>query len=161
MTLSPLALRFLGAATTLLALTACHSPGQAQTTQTQINQTQAAQVTQASTQSAQTAPPSRSRASSTDPVSGLPWIDQSALPAQGQQTYRLIGNGGPFPYSRDGIVFQNREGVLPRRARGTYHEYTVKTPGSSDRGARRIICAAFPECYYTADHYASFDRIRP
>ncbi len=85
----------------------------------------------------------------------------SALPTQGQQTYRLIENGGPFPYSRDGVVFQNRERILPSRSQGTYHEYTVKTPGSSDRGARRIICALFPECYYTADHYASFQRIRP
>jgi ribonuclease T1 len=93
-------------------------------------------------------------------------MNVAALPTQGQQTYRLIQTGGPFPYSRDGVVFQNREGVLPSRSRGTYHEYTVKTPGSGDRGARRIICATppvstGPECYYTADHYASFQRIRP
>lgn len=88
-------------------------------------------------------------------------MNVTSLPNQGQQTYRLIQTGGPFPYSRDGVVFQNREGVLPSRSRGTYHEYTVKTPGRSDRGARRIICAALPECYYTADHYVSFQRIRP
>jgi len=158
MKFSPLALRFLGAAATLLALTACHPPGQAQTNQTQASQTTQTQGNQPQVTRSQT---SSSRASSTDPVSGLNWIDRSALPTQGQQTYRLIGNGGPFPYSRDGVVFQNREGILPRRSRGTYHEYTVKTPGSSDRGARRIICALFPECYYTADHYASFQRIRP
>jgi len=63
------------------------------------------------------------------------------------------------------VTFQNREGTLPRRPRGTYHEYTVRTPGSSDRGARRIVCATPPaqagtECYYTADHYATFGRIR-
>lgn len=146
-----------------MALTACHSPGQA--TQTQSPQTQARQTTQT-----QTAPTHATRppagVSGTDPASGLDWIAVSRLPPQGQQTYRLILNGGPFPYARDGVAFQNREGVLPRRSwgaysQGTYHEYTVKTPGSSDRGARRIVCAALPECYYTGDHYASFLRIRP
>ena len=97
----------------------------------------------------------------TDPVSGLRWIRVTELPAQGQQTYRLILSGGPFPYARDGVVFQNRERVLPSRSRGSYHEYTVQTPGSRDRGARRIVCARLPECYYTGDHYATFQRIRP
>ena len=100
-------------------------------------------------------------ASGTDPASRLDWTPVSGLPPQGQQTYRLILSGGPFPYARDGVAFQNREGVLPRRSRGAYREYTVRTPGSSDRGARRIVCAALPECYYTGDHYASFQRIRP
>lgn len=86
------------------------------------------------------------------------------LPPEAQQTERLIRSGGPFPYAKDGSVFGNRERLLPIQARGHYREYTVKTPGSSDRGARRIVCggrpATAPEvCYYTADHYASFKRI--
>jgi ribonuclease T1 len=85
------------------------------------------------------------------------------LPVEGQQTYTLIFKGGPFRYEKDGSVFGNRERLLPRHPRGFYLEYTVKTPGSRDRGARRIVCggpARTPEaCYYTADHYASFRRI--
>ncbi|MFF9090858.1 ribonuclease domain-containing protein [Streptomyces sp. NPDC014991] len=82
------------------------------------------------------------------------------LPSQAYTTLRLIDQGGPFPYSQDGTVFQNREGVLPRQTSGYYHEYTVKTPGSSTRGARRVITGkAYDEDYYTADHYASFDLI--
>jgi ribonuclease T1 len=86
------------------------------------------------------------------------------LPEQARQTEQLIRRGGPFPYSKDGTVFGNRERLLPRHKRGYYREYTVKTPGSRDRGARRIVCGgerpAAPEaCYYTADHYASFKRI--
>ena len=76
----------------------------------------------------------------------------------------LIRSGGPFPFAKDGSVFGNREKLLPRQNRGHYREYTVKTPGSQGRGARRIVCggaeAAKPQaCYYTADHYASFRRI--
>jgi ribonuclease T1 len=86
------------------------------------------------------------------------------LPAEARQTEQLIRAGGPFPHAKDGSVFGNRERQLPRQARGYYREYTVKTPGARDRGARRIVCggrvAAAPEaCYYTADHYASFKRI--
>ena len=87
----------------------------------------------------------------------------TALPPQGRETYRLIHVGGPFPYNKDGAVFGNRERLLPSRQRGYYREYTVKTPGSRDRGARRIVCggpARMPDaCYYTSDHYASFSRI--
>jgi ribonuclease T1 len=83
------------------------------------------------------------------------------LPPEGVRTYRAIRSGGPFPYSKDGTVFVNREQLLPSRARGFYREYTVPTPGAPDRGARRIVCGGAkrtaPEaCYYTADHYASF-----
>ncbi len=85
----------------------------------------------------------------------------SALPIQAQQTVARIRVGGPFPYARDGIVFVNREGVLPRQRNGYYHEYTVSTPGESDRGPRRIIAGGSGELYYTADHYASFQRIDP
>lgn len=83
------------------------------------------------------------------------------LPTEGVRTYRAIRAGGPFRHEKDGSVFGNRESRLPARARGFYREYTVPTPGSSDRGARRIVCGGArptaPEaCYYTADHYASF-----
>jgi ribonuclease T1 len=88
------------------------------------------------------------------------------LPVEAQQTHRLILAGGPFPYSKDGTVFGNRERLLPPQARGYYREYTVKTPGARNRGARRIVCGGKPPtqpeaCYYTADHYASFRRITP
>lgn len=82
------------------------------------------------------------------------------LPSEGRDTLRLIRQGGPFPYSRDGGVFGNYERILPKQARGYYHEYTVKTPGARNRGARRIVCGPLPECYYTADHYKNFKRIR-
>ena len=81
------------------------------------------------------------------------------LPKEAQQTLALISRGGPYPYSRDGAVFANREGRLPPASRGTYREYTVKTPGGSDRGARRIIAAGGVRFWYTADHYRSFRRI--
>ena len=92
-------------------------------------------------------------------------ISLSELPAQAQETHRLILAGGPFPYAKDGVVFGNRERLLPRKARGFYREYTVKTPGARTRGARRLICGGTPPtapevCYYTDDHYASFKRIR-
>lgn len=87
-------------------------------------------------------------------------ICYSDLPSQAYTTLDLIDQGGPFPYRQDGSVFQNREGVLPSHSSGYYHEYTVKTPGSSTRGARRIVTGqAYEEDYYTSDHYASFDLI--
>jgi ribonuclease T1 len=81
------------------------------------------------------------------------------LPIEARETLVLIKRGGPFPYSRDGVEFANREGRLPHASRGTYREYTVKTPGSRDRGARRIIASGMNEYWYTADHYRSFRRI--
>jgi ribonuclease T1 len=90
-------------------------------------------------------------------------VHVAELPRQGRETYELIRLGGPFPYDKDGTVFGNRERLLPSHKRGYYREYTVKTPGSRDRGARRIVCggpARTPHaCYYTADHYASFRKI--
>ena len=89
-------------------------------------------------------------------------VPAAALPAEARETLKLIDAGGPFPYRRDGITFQNRERRLPEQARGYYREYTVPTPGSSDRGARRIIAGDKPPAvyYYTADHYKSFQRIQ-
>jgi ribonuclease T1 len=94
----------------------------------------------------------------------LPDITLAQLPEQARETERLIRAGGPFPYTKDGTVFGNRERILPRERRGFYREYTVRTPGSRDRGARRIVCGGEqvrePEaCFYTEDHYASFKRI--
>jgi len=87
-----------------------------------------------------------------------------SLPPEAQRTDQLIHSGGPFPYSRDGVVFGNYEKRLPREPRGYYHEYTVPTPGARNRGARRIICGGNPPtepdaCFYTEDHYNSFHRI--
>ncbi len=91
-------------------------------------------------------------------------ISSSELPPEGRETYRLIRVGGPFPFDKDGVVFGNYERLLPQRARGFYHEYTVATPRRGNRGARRIVCGGpvrMPErCYYTDDHYASFKEIR-
>ena len=90
-------------------------------------------------------------------------VSVAELPRQGRETYELIRQGGPFPYDKDGSVFGNRERLLPSERRGFYREYTVATPGSRDRGARRIVCGgpqrAPHACYYTADHYASFRKI--
>ena len=72
-----------------------------------------------------------------------------------------IASGDPSPYSEDGSTFQNREGLLPEEPLGYYREYTVETPGSPDRGARRLVIGSGGETYYTDDHYASFERIDP
>ncbi|MEY2840177.1 MAG: hypothetical protein RJB60_2476 [Pseudomonadota bacterium] len=93
-------------------------------------------------------------------------IGLSQLPRQGQDVYERILSGGPFRYDKDGVVFGNRERQLPRQTRGYYREYTVPTPGSRDRGARRIVCGGkfvqSPEtCFYTQDHYQSFQKIDP
>jgi ribonuclease T1 len=82
------------------------------------------------------------------------------LPPEARAMLELIKMGGPFRYAQDGTVFANREGRLPAKLRGYYHEYTVRTPGAQDRGARRIIAGSTGEYYYTDDHYQSFKRIR-
>ncbi len=95
-------------------------------------------------------------------------VDAAALPKEARETLALIKAGGPFPYRKDGSVFGNREKHLPSRDRGYYREYTVKTPGSRDRGARRIVAGSGErgdartsgEYYYTDDHYNTFRRIR-
>ena len=91
-------------------------------------------------------------------------VSLSSLPSEARRTDQLIFSGGPFPFSRDGVVFGNYEKRLQRAPRGYYHEYTVPTPGARNRGARRIICGGQqptqPEaCFYTEDHYNSFHRI--
>jgi ribonuclease T1 len=92
-----------------------------------------------------------------------PVVALSELPAQARETLAAIRRGGPFRFDRDGVVFGNRERLLPAKPRGYYHEYTVPTPGSRTRGARRIVCGgdipSLTECYYSDDHYQSFKRI--
>ena len=96
---------------------------------------------------------------SSDQVSDLPPIGAGELPAEAVDTLGLIATQGPFPFDRDGALFENREGLLPQRDSGYYSEYTVITPGSPDRGARRIVAGGDGERYYTADHYDSFREI--
>jgi ribonuclease T1 len=85
------------------------------------------------------------------------------LPREAVSTLNLIAAGGPYPYEKDGIVFGNRERLLPAHRRGYYHEYTVPTPHARNRGARRIVCGGplqrTDNCYYSDDHYTSFNRI--
>ncbi|WP_020671180.1 ribonuclease domain-containing protein [Amycolatopsis nigrescens] len=93
-------------------------------------------------------------------TSGFEQTPLSTLPKEATDTYNLIKQGGPFPYpEKDGTVFSNREGILPSCASGYYHEYTVPTPGSPDRGARRIVTGNGGEFFYTPDHYESFSVI--
>ena len=96
----------------------------------------------------------------------LPTVLLAELPKEAGQTYILIQSGGPFPYAKDGTVFFNRERILPPKARGSYQEYTVPTPGINHRGARRLVCEVSVQlvrhpCYYTADHYRSFRQVLP
>ncbi len=103
--------------------------------------------------------PNGSVASPSGGADGLATVRSSELPVQARQVLRLIDAGGPFPYPQDGTVFGNVERLLPAHPRGWYHEYTVPTPGSPDRGARRIVAGQDGVRYYTADHYESFARI--
>ena len=88
------------------------------------------------------------------------WVAVNELPPEAQETLTLIKQGGPFPYKRDGIVFQNREKRLPLKPRGYYREYTVRTPGLKHRGPKRIVAGEETDYYYTEDHYETFRRIR-
>lgn len=94
------------------------------------------------------------------PVTPAGEVASVELPPQARATIALIRKGGPYPYAKDGAVFGNREGLLPKQKRGYYREYTVKTPGTRTRGARRIVAGASGELFYTDDHYNSFRRIR-
>lgn len=91
-------------------------------------------------------------------------ISVEELPKEARQTLALIKQGGPFPYDKDGSVFGNYEGLLPKQKRGYYHEFTVKTPRVRNRGARRIVVGGdwtnSREYYYTDNHYATFKRIK-
>ncbi|GAA3069945.1 hypothetical protein GCM10020000_63020 [Streptomyces olivoverticillatus] len=86
-------------------------------------------------------------------------VTEDKLPPEARRTLELIDKGGPFPYDKDGTVFGNHENRLPKQTRGYYHEYTVPTPGSRTRGARRIITGNHAERYYTGDHYQTFEAV--
>jgi len=111
------------------------------------------------TRTAQPAPPApgpaRTSARPAPPSATVPTEEQAAV----QRTLELIAQGGPFPYPKDGVTFQNREHKLPERPSGYYREYTVPTPGASNRGARRIVRGRDGDTWYTNDHYRTFVRI--
>ncbi|MCX4777134.1 ribonuclease [Streptomyces sp. NBC_01264] len=90
---------------------------------------------------------------------GMATVRASALPQQARDVLTLIDKGGPYQYRQDGTVFGNFEKVLPQKKRGYYHEFTVKTPGERDRGARRIVTGGGGEFFYTDDHYETFKAV--
>lgn len=102
-------------------------------------------------------------ASGTQEHAALTTVGKAQLPAEAAETLRLIKAGGPFPFGEDGVLFRNTASLLPQHPRGYYHAYTVRTPGATDRGQRRIVCGGprkqTSDCYYTDDYYASFKRI--
>lgn len=99
-------------------------------------------------------------ADASTPASGLSAVAVADLPAEARATLTLIDEGGPYPYAKDGAVFGNIEGLLPARPRGYYHEYTVPTPGSADRGARRLVAGVDGDVFWTDDHYETFRQVR-
>ncbi|ACD19067.1 ribonuclease [Paraburkholderia phytofirmans] len=109
------------------------------------------------------APPAASASAPAVASGALGTVTKTQLPAEATETLRLIKAGGPFPFSEDGVVFRNSAALLQQHPRGYYHTYTVRTPGSTDRGQRRIICGGprrqTGDCYYTDDYYVSFKRI--
>ena len=106
-------------------------------------------------------PPRRPRPRRRTPSPGSPLVPLADLPPEAADTVTAIDQGPPYPYDGDGVTFENREGHLPAHETGYYREFTVVTPGSEDRGARRIVAGHVGELYYTADHYDSFVRIAP
>lgn len=90
---------------------------------------------------------------------GMATVRAGALPRQARDVLALIDKGGPYQYRQDGTVFGNFEKVLPKQKRGYYHEYTVRTPGERDRGARRIVTGEGGEFFYTDDHYDTFKAV--
>ncbi|MFJ6796094.1 ribonuclease domain-containing protein [Streptomyces sp. NPDC091268] len=92
-------------------------------------------------------------------AAGMATVRASALPQQAREVLELIDKGGPYAYRQDGAVFGNFEKALPRQKRGYYHEYTVRTPGERDRGARRIVTGGGGEFFYTDDHYKTFKAV--
>jgi ribonuclease T1 len=123
-----------------------------------------ASASQAASQAASAASDAAIAAASGAKAQGpLTTVGKAELPKEAAETLRLIKAGGPFPFSEDGVLFRNSASMLPEHPRGYYRAYTVRTPGSSDRGQRRIVCGGprkhVSDCYYTEDYYASFKRI--
>ena len=124
---------------------------------------------EAGASASQASAPLGQAASGTSSASGAPKgsapaaVSKAQLPGEAAETLRLIKAGGPFPFGEDGVLFRNSAVLLPQHPRGYYHAYTVRTPGSADRGQRRIVCGGprrqTGDCYYTEDYYASFKRI--
>lgn len=104
---------------------------------------------------AQPGPPAATTSASAGVLAGFPAEERGAI----ERTWALVGTNGPFPYAKDGTEFGNREGRLPGKGSGYYREFTVETPGSADRGARRLVIGASGEVYYTRDHYQTFIRL--
>ena len=104
--------------------------------------------------------PAAAQRAPSPPTEAVAEIAAADLPKEARETITLIRKGGPYPYAKDGAVFGNREAHLPKQKRGYYKEYTVKTPGVRNRGARRIVAGASGELYYTEDHYNRFMRVR-
>jgi ribonuclease T1 len=136
------------------------SPQAPQLTQHAVRTPQSSRHTVQSAQSARREAQAARLAAAVSRAAAVGDICYSKLPSQAHDTLDLIEKGGPYPYPQDGTVFSNREGVLPQQSGDYYHEYTVKTPDSPDRGARRIVTGErTDEDYYTADHYKSFDLV--
>ena len=112
-----------------------------------------------STNKSTTSSTKKSSSGSTIRAPRLRTVALSALPRPAQETWKLVERGGPFPYDRDGVTFENREGLLPSQKRGYYREYTVPTPGEEDRGARRLVVGTAGDVFYTDDHYDSFAQV--
>lgn len=153
-----------------LTLVACATPtasasSLAKATATRITQVGAKVTTTATRRPTSTATARSIKKATATPrpkparIDGFRVVYATELTREAQRTLVLIARGGPFPFRQDGVVFQNRERILPIKARGYYHEYTVITPGEDDRGARRIITGNNGEIYYTDDHYESFVRV--
>nr|WP_120491911.1 ribonuclease domain-containing protein [Corynebacterium lactis] len=86
----------------------------------------------------------------------------NTLPKEADQVInRILTDQDHIYAAHDGKHFGNYEGVLPKKDSSYYREYTVTTPGKSNRGARRIVVGGGTETdpdvwYYTDDHYESF-----
>ncbi|MGB5049477.1 MAG: ribonuclease domain-containing protein [Caldilineaceae bacterium] len=157
-------------ATQAVAQTAIHSPtatDEPSATRTVVPSRQPT-ATPTSTRPPTRAPPSPTSSPTSNPTptatrvrsqSGLPFVLYGDLPPEARDTIRLIDQNGPFPFRQDDSTFQNREGILPSKPRGWYREFTVITPGSQDRGARRIVEGEDGLLFYTDDHYDSFREV--
>lgn len=150
----------------LLGVTACSATATQPAPTVTVTHTVTAAPSASSTTSASPgatgatpASPSDSQLPPAAATTDLRTMTVSQLPPEAQTLLPLIAAGGPFEYSQDGQTFQNREGILPPQSYGFYREYTVETPGSPDRGARRFVVGENGAVFYTQDHYRSFSEV--